>query len=362
MTTHSPEQAPSHALIVGAAKTIDQQGCMADCLAREQRLQQLGFDLHPLVIEPLSADWHAPEAPDHFRSGCAPIEALRRATELLASGTAAVVISGEDNLRSDYRRDERLRRMAVYGADYPLTEAYTDLARHFIDRHGVDAEGFRQLSAALFENHQRSYRNTLADDTLAPPAERWLRPVTELFRGVDCANPLIDFSGRLLLCTPSVADALEIPASQRVRIAGVAARRLPGDGAAYIEQIATYTHLRAAYTECCDVAAVDFAAQFRRGNALLEAYTCYPVVPMAFLLASGLVDLLEEIPDFVARHSLTVTGGMNLARAPWNNPALNALISMHHRLLQGPEQYGMVQGNGGLGYRQGVALLARQGG
>ena len=68
---------------------------------------------------------------------------------------------------------------------------------------------------------------------------------------------------------------------------------------------------------------------------------------------------MEEISEFLNEHTITVTGGMNLARAPWNNPALNGLITMYHRLCSGTETYGMVHGNGGLGYRQGVALVAK---
>tara|TARA_B100000809_G_C15051718_1_gene499142 strand:+ start:796 stop:939 length:144 start_codon:yes stop_codon:yes gene_type:complete len=47
---------------------------------------------------------------------------------------------------------------------------------------------------------------------------------------------------------------------------------------------------------------------------------------MAFLLVSGLVDALEDIPNFLAQHLITITGGMNLAKAGWNNPAFNALV------------------------------------
>ncbi|MFC6673840.1 hypothetical protein [Marinobacterium aestuariivivens] len=184
------------------------------------------------------------------------------------------------------------------------------------------------------------------------PDERWHRPLTSLFRGVDCANPLVDFSGRLLVCSESLARRLEVPAQQCIDIPGVGLARLDGDGPDYLQQIAGYDHLRQAYRDGCEQAGIDFAAHFRAGEALLEAYTCYPVVPMAFLLASGLVDLLDEIPAFLARHSITITGGMNLARGAWNNPALNALISMHHRLLEGPERMGLVHGNGGLGYRR----------
>ncbi len=50
---------------------------------------------------------------------------------------------------------------------------------------------------------------------------------------------------------------------------------------------------------------------------------------------------------------------MNLAKGAWNNPALNALVVMYQRLLEGEEAIGLVHGNGGLGYRQGVAIVGR---
>lgn len=78
---------------------------------------------------------------------------------------------------------------------------------------------------------------------------------------------------------------------------------------------------------------------------------------MAFLIISGLVDVLDELPEFLAQHSITITGGMNLARGAWNNPALNGLIMMYQRMCKGDESVGLVHGNGGLGYRQGVAIL-----
>ncbi|UTW12869.1 hypothetical protein [Marinobacterium rhizophilum] len=350
----------SQALIVAAARTQDNQGSLQHCLDLEDRLRARGVALRELVIEPLSTDWHSPEPEDHFRSGCAPIEALSRARELIGEGVPAVLIRGEDLIKSGYSRDDRLRLMAVYGPDYPLTEAYTDLTERFLARQDHSSDSFRDLARGLFDNYRATF---LAQASHAPganlPAEHWFEPVTRLFRGVDCANPMVDFSGRLLVCTAALADDLGVGPDERIEIRGVGLRRLAGDGRDYIDEIAGYDHLRQAYRDSCEMAGIDFAARFRAGDALLEAYTCFPVVPMAFLLVSGLVDVLDAMPDFLARHSVTITGGMNLARGAWNNPALNALISMHHRLLQGEEHIGLVHGNGGLGYRQGVALLAR---
>ena len=68
------------------------------------------------------------------------------------------------------------------------------------------------------------------------------------------------------------------------------------------------------------------ARAFARGDAVIEAYTCYPVAPLGFLLASGIVQSLDEVESLLASREITVTGGMNLARAPWNNPALHAHV------------------------------------
>jgi len=47
-------------------------------------------------------------------------------------------------------------------------------------------------------------------------------------------------------------------------------------------------------------------------------------------------------------------------RQAWNNPCLNALIAVRELLLAaGPGALAGVHGNGGLGYRQGFAILMR---
>jgi len=68
---------------------------------------------------------------------------------------------------------------------------------------------------------------------------------------------------------------------------------------------------------------------------------------------------INEIGDFLKHHEITVTGGMNIARAPWNNPALNGLIEVTKQLVRGNVQYGMVHGNGGIGEAQGITVQER---
>lgn len=347
------------AYIIGAAKIQDGLGSLDQVLLLESQLLERGITPEHLTIDPLQVDWHSPEAKQHFRSGCAPIEALAKAKELIENGAPAVVISGEDNIKTGYSREQRLNKMAVYGQGYPLTQAYTDLARSFCENHHITTQQFQEFSHALFENYQTSFRTALVD-TFTPelmPDLRWYQPITDLFRGVDCANPMVDFSGRLLLTRADIAKKLGVDKSQWLRVKGVGLSRLDGDGQDFIAEIARFEHLKKAYQLACSESKIDFVQRFKKGDALLEAYTCYPVVPMALLIASGLVDSLEDIPDFLTKHSITISGGMNLARAAWNNPALNALVLMHQSLCNSKENIGLIHGNGGLGYRQGIAIV-----
>jgi len=349
------------AFIIGAAKEQDGAGSLDKVLLLESQLLQQGIKPVNLVIEPLKADWHSPEKEHRFRSGCAPIEALAEAKKLVENGEDAVVISGEDHIKTGYSREERLSKMAVYGENYPLTQAYTDLAHAFNKHNNQTEQQFKESASALFENYQVSFRHALADTFTAEllPDVRWYKPITNLFRGVDCANPMVDFSGRLLITRSDIAEQLGVDKNQWLKIKAVGVSRLDGDGRDFITDISRYKHLEQAYQQACEEAEIDFVRLFKSGKALLETYTCYPVVPMAFLLKSGLVDAVEDIPDFLEKHSITITGGMNLARAAWNNPALNGFVTMHKRLCDGPEKLGLIHGNGGLGYRQGIAIVER---
>jgi hypothetical protein len=355
------------ALMIAAAKTEDQKGQLNDVSMLELKLNKMGIEIVPLVIEPLSSDWYAPEIPGFYRSGCGPVEALAEAKRLIESGVQAVLISGDDNLKTGYQREIRLQKMLVYGENYPLTQAYTDLAKEFSERLNIDHKQFKLLSAALFENYKVSYQKALGDNFKQEllPDDRWYNLITDLFRGVDCANPLVDFSGRVLLTNSVTADRLAVDNGQRLEIKAVGLSRLAGDGPEHLKQISNYEHLEKAYKQACCESGIDFASRFRQGGALMEVYTCYPVVPMAFLMASGLVNSLSDIPEFLQQYNVTVTGGMNLARGAWNNPALNGLIAMYQRLcidiqdqnLHCKATLGLVHGNGGLGYRQGVAIM-----
>ncbi len=191
---------------------------------------------------------------------------------------------------------------------------------------------------------------------LARARSRW---ATRLFSYADCADPHVDFEGAALLAHPSLATRAADPragGAGPVRLLGVATAQRP-DGPDHAAALAAYDHLAQAYREALAQADRDFAGAYHGGEALLEAYTCFPPVPLGFLRATGLAPDDAALDRLLSRHPVTVTGGMNLAGAPWNNPVLNALIVMHQRLTGGEADLGLLHGNGGLGGWQGVALL-----
>jgi hypothetical protein len=307
-----------------------------------------------LTIDPLEAGWDTPIAANHFRSGCAPITALDHACKLIASGShTAVRITGTDPLRSRYEADKARRNtlMAIYGADCPIPEAYTRLARAFMALHNIDEATFKDLAIDLYDNYAQT---ATVEGFYTEPKPEAFNFITELFRAVDCANPSIDFHASLIISSKPLTNQAAI------QVQATALGETSGDGPAHIDEIARYDHLRAACRAIESQVGISLKKEFLSGDALLEAYTCFPVVPLALLLSSGIADTLADVPEILAEHEITLTGGMNIARAPWNNPALHGLVTMHQHLAN-PDapSIGLVHANGGLGYKQGLALLAR---
>lgn len=338
---------------------VDGRGSLAAVQDATARLAEAGLVTAELAIAPLAEPWGAPPDPTgrRFKSGCAPILALARARELLAAGAAeAVVIRGEEPLRSGYGRAARRAAMAIWpGRSIP--EAYTDLARAWMAHRGVGEAAFRALADALLESCART---ALARGLRGPTRESRATFVTELFTRADCAHPEVDFAGAVVLGADRAAEALGASAEAALFLRAVAVETAP-DGPEHAAALAGYAHLARAWQRLVTEAGLDLVSPIRRGAALLEAYTCFPPVPLGFLCATGIVSSPEELPAFLLEHEVTVTGGMNLARAPWNNPVLHALVVMADRMAAGGPPLGVLHGNGGLGGWQGLALLARGG-
>ncbi|MCP4298791.1 MAG: hypothetical protein GY786_24690 [Proteobacteria bacterium] len=307
-------------------------------------------------IDPLSISWNSELEYRHFRSGCAPISALKQADQDLADGKVDVaVIQGRDLLRTGYSKEERHRLMDIYDGEISILEGYNQLAKRYIHLQGIDEEQFIRSRDLLFINYLKTAKSDGISDL---PGKQWFENVTSLFRGVDCANPLIDFEGGMILCSESFARKSKLPLENAVKILTATTVAIE-DGPKNIGSIAHFDHLRSVYQQASDATGFEFVKEFLNGNGRMEVYTCYPVLPLAFLETLGFIENLSGLEDFLKQYEITITGGMNLARAPWNNPSLYGLIRMTGELRKNNQQYGLVHGNGGLGYYQGIAILEK---
>lgn len=338
--------------ILAASGRQDGVGSLEPLQQMQAQVQEAGLKLERLTIQPMSAGWDAPIPRHHFRSGCGPLEALAYAQTQLKEGVfEAVLIEGSDAIKTGYNSKQRQKLMQIYGPDYSLPQAYTDLARQVCRAEGLSLDKFRQLRDLLLANYQLSAPEVSV-------ASKWWEDLTELFRGVDCANPYTDFTGGVLLTRADLIGSFDL-SRPAIEVAGVGIGYAQGDGANYLEELASYWHLEKAIYYANLEAGLNFAQAQRQGQALLEAYTCYPVVPLALLIHGKFVDSWQEIPAWLQEHRLTLNGGMNLQRAPWNLAALRALVEMTQALYTSPQTLGGVHANGGLGYKQGFAILRR---
>jgi hypothetical protein len=350
------DEARPGAWITAAARLEDGPEKVSLANQAWEQVKLLSTHTAELAIDPLSEGWDTPIKPGHFRSGCAPIQALAHARSLIQSRSVeAVIIRGRDFIRSEYENDKALRNrlMAIYAESCPIPEAYTRLARAFCLLHGISEPTFKKLAALLYENYVQTAK---ADGRYAEPKPAAFEMVTDLFRAVDCANPVVDFQAAVVVVSDGLLRQLSL-ADRPIRVVSVGLGSTAGDGPGHVQEISRYAHLKSACDQACKEARIDLRQEFQSGQLLLEAYTCFPVVPLAFLLASGICPNVNELEAAITSRPLTVTGGMNIARAAWNNPALNGLVVMAEKMRKTGTRLGAVHGNGGLGYRQGLALL-----
>ena len=346
-------------LIVAADRIIDGKGTHQETDRLLARARARGLSVCELQIVTLAQRWEDNLPPGHFKSGASAMAAIRRARKLIADKKFAVaLIKGTDLLRTGYQRADRERFMKLYSNRYTPLDGYTRLVPEFLRYHGITESQFRTISDALFRNYLRTWQRTEPDR--AAPDQRWFGMVTKYFRGVDCANPNIDFSGQLIVTDVKHADLLAVPLKKRLNILGNSFTKLTVAGFKSIPKVAPYLHLRKAIRAALAEAKIDFREEFLSGRALLDAYTCYPVVPMGLLLRLGLVEKLSELPGFLETYEVPITGGLNLARAPWNLTSLNSFIVRREQLLGSKKlRYGLVHGNGSLGNQQGITIVGK---
>ncbi len=340
-------------VLVEAKSVVNNIGSFEAINKKLDLLSSNKIQVAELYMDPLKTPWHSEIKQGHFRSGAAPVYALKEAYSLIETGKEnAVLITGKDYLKSDYSGEERKNLMEIYEG-YTIPQAYTKLAYKFIEENGLSENGFKNFAIKLFENYQK----TAAKRGLAfKPDKKWHSFITKLFRGVDIANPVVDFHAKALVISKKIYNK-HFANQGKIILSGVATEKLSVDGPEYVDEIVNYNHLKKAYDDACTNAGIDFKKEFINENAYLEIYTCFPVVPLAFLIKTGIAQTTMDIFNVLKNYEITVTGGMNLAKAPFNNPVLNALVIMFEKLKTGKRKYGLLHGNGGLGYNQGIAIL-----
>jgi hypothetical protein len=345
-------------VIAAAGRVIDGEGPMAEVRERRDRLEESGLRVQEYRLAPLRFGWHAPLPAGYLKGACAPIEGLLAAREAIAAGAIdAVLITGDDLLKTAFadQPGERDRLMRVYG-ERTFLSAYDELAGALRARLGLSEREFEHLAECLFENYWSAWTQLHPD--AKRPAEMWFAKVTPHFRGVDCANPSIDFEGALLATTPEHARAAGLEPADCVTIAGMSVRRKCDDGIQHIPEIVGYEHLAAAYREACEQAGHSVGELLLANRARIEIYTCYPAVPIGFLYATELAHDPDDAEEFLSRHPATITGGLNLARAPWNNSTLSTMIQATQMIRAGETPIIGVHSLAALGYKQAFAILS----
>lgn len=301
-----------------------------------------------------------------YRSGASPIQALSDAKELIDKDLYdAVFIFGYDPLNENkmkYGKDAFKKAMNIF-EEKSLIECYNQLAQRLGEEIGLTKEEFHYIADQLYENYYKTFTKR-RKEPVAFKRGPFLEDLNaDYFKLSDCANPNINFVGGIILANEKAADFLQVPLKERIKVSGASYRMVEGIPGKINEIVGhknnIFPHLKEALLEAEMQSEIDIKKEFKDRNLLLEVYTCYPPIPLAFLFVTGLVSSLKDMDELLKSYELTITGGMNIARAPWNNPALNGLIDMYQLLVNEDVPYGLVHGNGGIGEVQGIAILSK---
>lgn len=343
-------------VLIGADQVIDGIGDLTETDRILCGSNRIGTKF--LEIVPLATGWNQPLARDEFRSGASAFEALTKAWSLLKAGThELIVIQGKDNLISDYDPGKRQELMKILQEKIVPLEAYDQLTEMFLKNEKIDHKTYVSLCEELLLNYHKTFQRK--HNRSIEVAKKWTDYIKPNLRGVDCANPNIDYRARIIVTTDSRARELGVPAHKQTLVQGVAFKKIGDDSLSDVNEISRYEHLKDVFQEVTSQAGIDFRDEFLKQNAYLDVYTCFPVVPLAFLLKNEFCSI-TGMKEFLSQHQITTFGGLNLARAPWNLTGLRSLIEMRNVLMNsGDKKMGLVHANGGLGQYQGMGILKK---
>ncbi len=300
-----------------------------------------------------------------YKSGASPIQALADAKELIECGLYdAVLIFGYEPLLTNkqiFGKEAVTKAMSIF-EDHSIIQCYNEMAHRLCRELGLTEKEFVRLFDQLFMNYYKTYKRVAESEISQDRGRKLDDHHGDLFKLTDCANPNIDFSGGMILANEDTANFLQIPEKDKIKVSGVKYFSVEGspqriDNIVGKKEHNIFPHLRNAFLQAQGQSKINVVEEFKKRNLYLEVYTCYPPVPIAFLTATGMIETIDQLPELLEGYEITITGGMNFARAPWNNPALNGIIDMYQKLQEGTVSYGLVHGNGGIGETQGVAIL-----
>ena len=349
----------------------------AQARAYNQRLLKAGRKVAYFFIDPLLFSFEAGnrfyfkvlQTPridklNYYRSGAGPIHALSDARQLIDHHLYdAVFIFGFEPLltgKKIYGSAALSRAMDIFNGPN-LLSCYNGLAVAICRKYGLAKEDFLTLADLLYRNYCHTYEGIDQKQlTEARPRGRFMEDRgAPLFRITDCANPNLDFAGGIIVANNEAADLLAIANQRQLDIISVQHAMVEADpeDLSKISGGELFPHLSHIFTELKQESGIDLCAE--SAAVMLDAYTCYPPIPLAFLICGGFMETPRQLEEVLAARDITINGGLSLAGAPWNNPVLSSLVSMYEKLPAARAHWGLVHGNGGIGEAQGLALLQK---
>ncbi|MGI9601826.1 MAG: acetyl-CoA acetyltransferase [Acidimicrobiales bacterium] len=155
-----------------------------------------------------------------------------------------------------------------------------------------------------------------------------------------CANPQVDMSAAVVVCSIERARALGVPPEKWV---------FPHSSATGFDTVELLHRDDLARPQA--IAPVAAAALAHAGISAdditeVDLYACFP----------SIVRITAEALDLAVDRPLTVTGGLNFGGGPLNNATLHAVAAMVERLRGNDGTYGLVHGNGGVATKHSIGI------
>jgi len=269
-------------LFIAADKITDHQGSFQRTDSITNKALKLGMNIETLEIVPLMRPWDDKLGPLEFKSGASAMAAIEKAKSLLEKKKSdIVIIQGQDFLKSGMDKKEREQLIKLYEGRFSPLDGYEKLTSLFLKQNKISDDEYFKVRDHIFQNLLKTWKKKNKNAKL--PDERWYQNLTHYFRGIDCANPNIDYQGRIILTTTGGAKKLGVSQNDYIEILANASVKLKIDGMESLPHIVSYRHLKKALAKVARDGKIDLTQEIAKKNLLLEAYTCYPVVPMALL-------------------------------------------------------------------------------